>query len=62
MKKFGFVMPEVTVPTPEPTYVVPGSAKTDLQNPGPGITEFELPDGMVVNVDPAGNILGDIVE
>lgn len=69
MKKFGFVMPDVEstplptpLSTPNDTYVVTGSSNTQLLNPGPGITEFELPDGTVVNMDPAGNILGDIVE
>lgn len=29
---------------------------------GPGISEIMLPDGTIVNVDPQGNILKDIVD
>ena len=63
MKKFGFVMPEVgnSVPTLEPgTTNVPigGSAGATFQSIG----EIMLPDGTIVNVDPQGNILKDIVD
>lgn len=67
MKKFGFVMPEVgnSVPTLEPgTTNVPigGSAGATFQSIGPCISEIMLPDGTIVNVDPQGNILKDIVD
>ena len=57
MKKFGFVMPEVgnSVPTLEP-------GTTNVHSIGPGISEIMLPDGTIVNVDPQGNILKDIVD
>lgn len=61
MKKFSFVMPDITV-TPEPTWEVTPSVKTDFQSIGPGISEIMLPDGTIVNVDPQGNILKDIVD
>lgn len=67
MKKFGFVMPDVETPVPtlEPgTTNVPigGSAGATFQSTGPGISEIMLPDGTIVNVDPQGNILKDIVD
>lgn len=66
MKKFGFVMPDVTspVPTLEPgtTEVPVGSGEGEWQSIGPGISEIMLPDGTIVNVDPQGNILKDIVD
>ncbi len=67
MKKFGFVMPNVENPvsTLEPgTTNVPigGSAGATFQSIGPGISEIMLPDGTIVNVDPQGNILKDIVD
>lgn len=67
MKKFGFVMPNVETPVPtlEPgTTNVPigGSAGATFQSTGPGISEIKLPDGTIVNVDPQGNILKDIVD
>ena len=39
MKKFSFVMPDIVV-TPEPTWEVTPSVKTDLQSIGPGISEI----------------------
>lgn len=67
MKKFSFVMPDVENPVPnlEPgTTNVPigGSAGATFQSIGPGISEIMLPDGTIVNVDPQGNILKDIVD
>ena len=67
MKKFGFVMPNVETPVPtlEPgTTNVPigGSAGATFQSTGPGISEIKPPDGTIVNVDPQGNILKDIVD
>lgn len=63
MKKFSFVMPEVGNPTPQSTDV-PGflSGGTGFYSTGPGISEIKLPDGTIVNVDPQGNILKDIVD
>lgn len=63
MKKFGFVMPEVGNPMPQSTDVPAfPSGGTDLYSIGPGISEIRLPDGTIVNVDPQGNILKDIVD
>lgn len=63
MKKFGFVMPDVTNVTPGETDA-PGypSGGTHTHSIGPGISEIMLPDGTIVNVDPQGNILKDIVD
>lgn len=63
MKKFSFVMPEVGKPMPQSTDV-PGftSGGTGFYSTGPGISEIMLPDGTIVNVDPQGNILKDIVD
>mgnify|MGYP000016757365 FL=1 len=63
MKKFSFVMPEVGNPMPQSTDV-PGftSGGTGFYSIGPGISEIMLPDGTIVNVDPQGNILKDIVD
>ena len=66
MKKFGFVMPDIekTVPTLQPgtTEIPVGSGEGSFQSTGPGISEIMLPDGTIVNVDPQGNILKDIVD
>lgn len=65
MKKFSFVMPDVAnpLPTPGTTDVpVPPSGGTHAYSIGPGISEIMLPDGTIVNVDPQGNILKDIVD
>lgn len=63
MKKFSFVMPDVENPMPQSTDV-PGflSGGTGFYSTGPGISEIMLPDGTIVNVDPQGNILKDIVD
>ena len=61
MKKFSFLMPDIVVTT-EPTWEVTTSVKTDLKSTGPGLSEIMLPDGTIVNVDPQGNILKDIVD
>lgn len=44
------------------TIDVPISGGAGLQSIGPGISEIMLPDGSIVNVDPQGNILKDIVD
>ena len=63
MKKFSFVMPEVGNPMPQSTDVPAfPSGGTALYSIGPGISEIMLPDGTIVNVDPQGNILKDIVD
>lgn len=66
MKKFSFVMPDVEnpVPTLQPgtTEIPVGSGEGRFQSIGPGISEIKLPDGTIVNVDPQGNILKDIVD
>ena len=62
MKKFGFVMPDVINVTPGPDVPVPPSGGTKDYSIGPGISEIMLPDGTIVNVDPQGNILKDIVD
>lgn len=66
MKKFGFVMPDVETPVPtlQPgtTEIPVGSGEGRFQSIGPGISEIKLPDGTIVNVDPQGNILKDIVD
>ena len=65
MKKFGLVMPDVASPLPTPgeTQVpVYHSGETHVHSIGPGISEIMLPDGTIVNVDPQGNILKDIVD
>lgn len=63
MKKFSFVMPDTNpLPTPGETQVpVYPSGETHPHSTGPGISEIMLPDGTIVNVDPQGNILKDIV-
>lgn len=64
MKKFSFVMPDTNpLPTPGETQVpVYPSGETHPHSIGPGISEIKLPDGTIVNVDPQGNILKDIVD
>lgn len=64
MKKFSFVMPDFDISTTPPVTDVPGyrSGDTDAYSIGPGISTRVLPDGSVVNVDPQGNILKDIVD
>lgn len=64
MKKFSFVMPDTNpLPTPGETQVpVYPSGETHPHSTGPGISEIKLPDGTIVNVDPQGNILKDIVD
>lgn len=64
MKKFSFVMPDTNpLPTPGETQVpVFPSGETHPHSTGPGISEIMLPDGTIVNVDPQGNILKDIVD
>lgn len=64
MKKFSFVMPD-TNPLPAPGEMqvpVYPSGETHPHSIGPGISEIMLPDGTIVNVDPQGNILKDIVD
>ena len=53
-----------TVPTLQPgtTEIPVGSGEGSFQSTGPGISEIMLPDGTIVNVDPQGNILKDIVD
>lgn len=64
MKKFSFVMPDTNpLPTPGEAQVpVYPSGETHPHSTGPGISEIMLPDGTIVNVDPQGNILKDIVD
>lgn len=64
MKKFSFVMPDTNpLLTPGETQVpVYPSGETHPHSTGPGISEIMLPDGTIVNVDPQGNILKDIVD
>lgn len=45
--------------TDEPVF---RSGETHPHSIGPGISEIMLPDGSIVNVDPQGNILKDIVD
>ena len=65
MKKFGFVMRDVACrlrtrgETQVPVY---HSGESHVHSIGPGISEIMLPDGTIVNVDPQGNILKDIVD
>ena len=64
MKKFSFVMPDTNpLSTPGETQVpVYHSGETHVHSIGPGISEIMVPEGTIVNVDPQGNILKDIVD